>query len=351
MLATKQPVLRRFWYPVMRVERLDDGKPHAFKLLGENIVLWQRSDGQIACVRDRCCHRTAKLSLGFLENDHIVCGYHGWTFDCSGACVRIPQRSDDAPAVPASYRVDAYQAKERYGYVWVALADPLTDIPPMQHHGAEGYRQVHEFDELWKIGAFRLMENSFDPAHVAYVHRNTFGDVSSPQIKVPQVEPIEFGLRTVPDSADGGSAVKVRGDVASRATGNQGGETRRISGGSYWFMPFIRYGVITYPNGLVHVLVTCATPMSDDETQVIQWVYRNDTEEDVSTADVIAHDRAITLEDQLILESCEADVPLAVQGDEEMLMASDRVPLQMRRMLLKLFAEHGETDQRATSAA
>lgn len=349
MLATQQPVLRRFWYPVLRADQLDDGKPHPFKLLGENIVLWKRSDGQIACVKDRCCHRTAKLSLGFVQNDNIVCGYHGWEFNCAGACVRIPQRAEGAPPPPANYRVDAYQAKERYNYVWVALADPLTDIPEMRHAEAEGFRQVHQFNELWKIGAFRLMENSFDPAHVAYVHRGTFGDVTQPQIKVPQVEPIDYGLRTIASANDAGRPVKVRGDVARRATGSGEGETRRIDGGSNWFMPFIRYGVIQYPHGLVHVLVTCATPISDGETQVIQWVYRNDTEADVSTEDVIAHDRAITLEDKAILESCEPDVPLAVNGDEEMLMASDRVPLEMRRMLLKLLAEHGETDQRAAA--
>lgn len=352
MLSTKQPVLRRFWYPVMRATRLDDGRPHPFRLLGENIVLWRLSDGGVACVKDRCCHRTAKLSLGFVQKDHIVCGYHGWEFNCSGACVRIPQRAEGSPPPPASYCVEAYKVKERYGYVWVALGEPLTDIPELPHANVEGYRQVHQFDEMWKIGAFRLMENSFDPAHVAYVHRNTFGDMSRPHVKVPQVESIGYGLRTLADAADEGRAVMVRGDVAQRAiSGDGGGETRRLDGGSYWFMPFIRYAVIRYPNGLEHILVTCATPVADNETQVIQWVYRNDTEEDVSTEDVIEHDRAITLEDKAILESCEPDVPLAVKGDEEMLMASDRVPLAMRRMLLKLLNEHGESDQRATAGA
>ncbi len=352
MLSTKQPVLRRFWYPVLRADQLDDGQPHAFTLLGENIVLWKRSDGQYACVKDRCCHRTAKLSLGFVENDHIVCGYHGWEFDSAGACVRIPQRADDAPPPPGNYCVDAYQVQQRYNYLWVCLGEPLTGIPDLPHAGQEGFRQVHQFNELWKIGAFRLMENSFDPAHTAYVHRATFGDVTHPQIRVPQVEqhPSGYGLRTVPIEDAQGSRVVVRGDLAQRVLHGQGEtETRRIDGGSFWFMPFIRYGVIRYPNGLVHVLVTCATPISDGQTQVIQWVYRNDTEADVSTADVIAFDRAITLEDKAMLESCEPDVPLAVNGDEEMLMASDRVPLIMRRMLLNLLAEHGEVDQRAAA--
>ena len=39
MLATQQPVLRRFWYPVMPVSALADG-PKPFRLLGEDLVLW-----------------------------------------------------------------------------------------------------------------------------------------------------------------------------------------------------------------------------------------------------------------------------------------------------------------------
>jgi len=58
MLVTKQPVLRRFWYPVMPSSRLDD-EPAPFTLLGTDIVLWRSEMGEPACFRDRCCHRTA----------------------------------------------------------------------------------------------------------------------------------------------------------------------------------------------------------------------------------------------------------------------------------------------------
>ncbi len=53
----------------------------------------------------------------------------------------------------------------------------------------------------------------------------------------------------------------------------------------------------------------------------------------MSTAEVIAFDRAITLEDKAIIESCDPDVPLAVIEGEEQHMPSDRPGLVMRRML------------------
>ena len=66
MLVTQQKVLRRFWYPVLPLDRLGD-QPVPFTLLGEAIVLWRNEAGEPAAAIDRCCHRTAKLSKGFCQ--------------------------------------------------------------------------------------------------------------------------------------------------------------------------------------------------------------------------------------------------------------------------------------------
>ena len=114
-----------------------------------------------------------------------------------------------------------------------------------------------------------------------------------------------------------------------------------------WYMPLARRLAIHYPHGLIHTIVTCATPMTDRTSMILQWVYRNDTEEQVSSADVVAFDRAVTLEDKRILESCDAHVPLADTDGEEMHMRTDYPGVVVRRMLAKLLADHGETEQRA----
>ena len=127
MLVTKQPVLRRFWYALFQMSEIEAG-PKPFRLLGEDIVVWKTEDGSPAAVRDRCCHRTAKLSKGWVEKGNIVCGYHGWTYDCTGTCVRIPQ-FEKGERIPSAAKVPAYHCAEKYGYVWVALEDPLRPIP------------------------------------------------------------------------------------------------------------------------------------------------------------------------------------------------------------------------------
>jgi phenylpropionate dioxygenase-like ring-hydroxylating dioxygenase large terminal subunit len=184
------------------------------------------------------------------------------------------------------------------------------------------------------------MENSFDSAHIAYVHRGTFGDVARPEVGQRDIVPMPFGF-----SSSNVTPVVVRGDTAQQAVGVTTTTTERRMR-SIWFMPFVRSTSITYPHGLVHVLITCATPIDDQKCMVVQWVYRNDTEADVPTAQVIAFDRAVTLEDKLILESTDPDVPLAVAEGEELHMGSDRPGIVMRRMLGELLAAHGEVEQR-----
>jgi phenylpropionate dioxygenase-like ring-hydroxylating dioxygenase large terminal subunit len=46
--------------------------------LGQYIVVFLDAFGERAALEDRCRHRTAKPSKGWIKNGHIVCGYHGW---------------------------------------------------------------------------------------------------------------------------------------------------------------------------------------------------------------------------------------------------------------------------------
>lgn len=181
---------------------------------------------------------------------------------------------------------------------------------------------------------------------IAFVHRKTFGNVARPRTDGHQdIRPNQYGFDTVNETR-----VKVRGEVPHRAVHTNSGETVRRSQSS-WYMPFARRPAIHYPHGLIHSIITCATPMTDGRAMILQWCYRNDTEAEVSATDVIAFDRAVTLEDQRILEGCDPDVPLADSDGEEMHMHTDRPGVVMRRLFSRLLADHGEVEQRALACA
>jgi len=335
MLQTRQRTLRRFWYPVLPEARLDAG-PQAFRLLGEDLVIFRDGTGQPAALADRCCHRTAKLSRGFVANGNIVCGYHGWTYDRAGRCVQVPQRED--PAIPQSWKVPAFRCEAHYGYVWVALDDPLAPVPEIEEARDPAFRKIDQFYEPWRIASFRLMENSFDMAHIAFTHRTSFGIVEEPRTELMRITALDRGLESLVETP-----VRNHDDTARAVSGSSGERTVRTMRGRWW-MPFMRRLGIAYPSGLRQSIITCATPMDDDTSMVIQWTYRNDREEDVRAADVIAFDRQVTLEDKHVLESTEYDVCIDTRRRVEFHMATDEPGLIMRRQLLALFREHGEEE-------
>ena len=58
---------------------------------------------------------------------------------------------------------------------------------------------------------------------------------------------------------------------------------------------------------------------------------RNDTEADVKAEDVVAFDRAMTLEDKAILETTDYDVPLELKYEQHMM--TDKPGILMRKKL------------------
>ena len=334
MLTTQQKTLRKFWYATVRLDSLKDG-PKPFRLMGEDIVLFLDADGVPAALADRCCHRTAKLSKGWIDEGNIVCGYHGWTYDRTGHLVRIPQF--DPETVLPKHQVPPFHCVGRYGYAWVALDEPLLPIPDVPEDSDPAYRRIFQFYDEWQTAPLRLMENSFDNAHFSFVHKATFGLVNAPRPKKYEIEETDYGFRatTVIDI--------LNPPIAHQVTGSTDEMTERRMQ-NHWYMPFCRRLDMTYPSGIRHIIINCATPVDDGRIQLVQLLYRNDTEADCPTSKLIEWDAAIIFEDREVLESTSPDAILDVGRRVEQHMPSDRPGMIMRRRLLELLRSHGEEE-------
>lgn len=143
-------------------------------VLGEAIVMYRKLDGNVAALEDACPHRKLPLSMGRLKGDEVECGYHGLTFDCSGACVRSP----GAERIPPSARVRAYPVESRYGLLWVWMgdahkADPAT-IFHVEHWGDPAWG-LNQGDAMGvACNYLYITDNLLDPSHVTWVHPTSF---------------------------------------------------------------------------------------------------------------------------------------------------------------------------------
>ena len=336
MLTTHQPVFRKHWHAVMPLSMLAEG-PQPVTLLGENIVLFLDEHGEPAALKDRCCHRTAKLSKGHCVNGQLQCGYHGWTYDRSGRVVRIPQYAGDR-AIPADYCTPAYHCTARYGYAWVALDEPVADIPAVPEFGAPGWRTIFQFYERWNTSPMRALENSFDNSHFSFVHRATFGVAAQPTPSKYELVDSDAGFyaETVIPAANPARYQRISG-VTDEVT------TRHMR--NAYFLPFSRRLDIEYPSGIRHIIINCFTPIDDGHIQLCQWLFRNDTEADCPAQMLIDFDEEITREDKDILESTDPDAVIDTRRrGVEYSMESDRPGMLIRKKLLELLGRHGERE-------
>lgn len=185
--------LVRCWHPVAYAYEVLD-KPVAATLLGEAVVVWRTLDGRAHAMRDLCIHRGTALSLGWVADDCLVCPYHAWRYDASGACVRIPQSAQ--ATIPAKARTPVYQCQERYGLVWVCLADgesayALPEIPEFE---SGVYKVVNTGPFAWQSDASRQVENFTDFGHFPWVHPGLLGDPDRPVVPDHSVETREHVL-------------------------------------------------------------------------------------------------------------------------------------------------------------
>jgi vanillate O-demethylase monooxygenase subunit len=150
-----------------------DGKPLGRTICGEKIVFYRGADNKVAAVEDFCPHRGAPLSLGFVRDGNLVCGYHGLEMGCDGKVVSMPgQRVRGFPCIRR------YAVEERYGFIWVWPGDPDKADPSTIHHLEWADNPEWAYGGgLYHIACeYRLMiDNLMDLTHETYVHASSIG--------------------------------------------------------------------------------------------------------------------------------------------------------------------------------
>lgn len=331
MRVSEIPALRDYWYPVAYSLDVTD-TPSQVRLFGKGVVVWRDGDGAVRAALDYCPHRGARLSQGWMHDGCLTCPYHGWEYGPDGRCTRIPQTPSQTAMSPKA-KLATYQAGERYGLIWIAVSDaPREGIPDLAELEDPSFTLIHELMETWAVCAPRTIDNALDVSHLSFVHRNTVGDSSQPEMGDYQVERdgrrIRFSISYT---------AKVT-EQMKRNTGLTVDTTTRTTHAEL-VQPLVFRGVLEYENGLRHVLYKTATPIDDDHTLFCQFIARNDAPDDDKRQLMTAIDRTIQSEDRALLEGLPSDFPVEITT--EVHTKADRMTLEYRKVLAELADECG----------
>ena len=329
--------LRNCWYVAAEAGEVTR-TPLPRLLLGAPVVMYRREDGTPVALEDRCCHRRAPLSKGKVIGDRLQCGYHGFTFDASGACVAIPGQDH----VPPRVGVASYSVVERHGFLWIWMgekgrADPAL-VPDFSRNADPNWATVHQ---RLPIAANYLLvcENLIDLSHVGFVHAKTIGTDDSGAtldfvrgadfVKVVR-EPVE--VETAPHNA------------------KQGMGPRSVLEKSITFTPpcHIVIDVRTTeveprkndPMSLGITVLNACTPETDSTTHYF-WVSARDYQQDDKQVDAFMKKLTVAAfdEDKDMLEAQQRSIALD-PSTPYVSVNADQGSVQMRRLMAeRLVAE------------
>ena len=189
--------IRNAWYIAAWAHELAE-KPLGRRLLGDPVVLFRDSSGAACALVDRCCHRSAPLSLGKVVESGLECGYHGLVFDGTGKCVFIPGQEK----IPQKACVRSYPIVEKDEFVWIWMGDPAQPDPSKiidypYHNDYKKWPHKHGLYHV-KANFTLLVDNLMDLTHIGYIHGNTIGGNPMAHVQADMdIVPTENGLRFI----------------------------------------------------------------------------------------------------------------------------------------------------------
>src|SRR5580698_3009459 len=165
--------MRSYWMPALLSSELPepDGNPVRVRLLGEKLVSFRDSNGQIGLLDELCPHRLASLFFGRNEECGLRCIYHGWKFDVSGQCTEMMNEPPDNDFFH-KVRATAYPTVELGGVVWAYLGPP-EHTPPLPRfawtQAPEERRHVTKV--IQECNWLQGLEGGIDTSHAPILHR------------------------------------------------------------------------------------------------------------------------------------------------------------------------------------
>jgi len=257
--------MREYWLPAMLSSELPapDSDPVRVLILGEKLIAFRDTNGNVGLMDHSCPHRGASLFFGRCEEQGLRCVYHGWKFDAEGNCVDMPNEPAESD-FKHKVQAKAYRTYERGGVIW-AYMGPRDVPPPLPDLEANMADDAHEYVRATQIACnyLQALEGDIDTTHVGFLH---YGG-----LKAEDQPPGSFSDIQLRDRSAQFEVIDTEGGAAYGALRPAG------AGQSYWriaqwcfpFYTFTPPGVLGTKKG-----GSARVPMDDTHTMVFSMVGR-----------------------------------------------------------------------------
>lgn len=262
-------LLTDIWYLAMAGHKLKKGKTLGKIILNRNMVFGRDEDGKAFCLKDLCPHRGVPLSYGNFDGKEIECCYHGWMFNCEGACTLVPSLGENPDYNTEKIKVFKYEVKEVNGNIWVYIPTTFRMNYEANHEAIAEFPVAPE-KKFKYVSTHTLdcdLDNAviglIDPAHVPNVHASWWWRSKKAQ-KKKQKKFIPSKMGFVMAAHKPGANSKVYNLFK-----------KKISIEITFSIPGIRVEHIRYGKKGEIVLLTALTPLTDNSTELNQFLYTN----------------------------------------------------------------------------
>jgi phthalate 4,5-dioxygenase oxygenase subunit len=165
-------IMRNHWIPICLAEEVPepDGTPVKARILGEDLVVFRDSDGEVGVLDEYCPHRRASLVYGRNEEGGLRCLYHGWKMDVKGNVLEMASEPESSGMVN-KVKHKAYPAKEWAGMVWawMGAADVMPEfVPPRWAPTADARVSIAKV--ILPCNWAQILEGAIDSAHSSSLH-------------------------------------------------------------------------------------------------------------------------------------------------------------------------------------
>ena len=176
-------LMRQYWIPAVLSSELPntDSDPMRVTLLGEQLIAFRDTNGEVGLLQNNCPHRGASLFFGRNEEAGLRCVYHGWKFDTSGACLDMPNEPAESD-FKAKVRAVAYPTRERGGIIWAYMGprhEPprLPDLEPNMLPDGEWQLSIYQRECNW----MQALEGDIDTGHTVFLHTGAMTATDAPE--------------------------------------------------------------------------------------------------------------------------------------------------------------------------